>query len=144
MMPFTGHLEKQFTMGKHLHIRGRIKLLPHSFYINLQSSAYVYPHPDILFHFNPRFGKVGGKHIICRNSWANGKWDKEERSENQTDFMPGRDFHLIISCADSAYQVYLNEKLIAEFQFRLDPKTADTVYIQGDIKVYDVFLEAPY
>lgn len=144
LMPYTGRLEQPFTNGKNLHIRGRIKLLPHSFYVNLQTNHLVWPHPNILFHLNPRFGNVGGKHVICRNSWINGKWDREERSENLTDFMPGKTFHLKIACTDISYQVYLNEKLIAEFIFRDNPRLVETVYIQGDIKVFDVVLESAY
>ncbi|KXJ84409.1 hypothetical protein RP20_CCG021453 [Aedes albopictus] len=144
LMPYTGRLAEPFTNGKNLHIRGRIKLLPHSFYVNLQSNHRVWPHPNIPFHLNPRFGNVGGKHVICRNSWLNGKWDREERSENLTDFMPGKTFHLKIACTDVSYQVYLNEKLIAEFIFRDNPKLVETVYIQGDIKVFDVTLESAY
>ncbi|XP_058819606.1 32 kDa beta-galactoside-binding lectin-like [Topomyia yanbarensis] len=144
IMPYTGRLAQPFTNGKNLHIRGRIKLLPHSFYVNLQSNHYCWPHPNVQFHLNPRFGSVGGKHVICRNSWIDGKWDREERSENLTDFMPGKLFHLKIACTDVSYQVYLNEKLIAEFVFREDPKLVETIYIQGDIKVFDVVLESAY
>ncbi|XP_058447160.1 galectin-8-like [Malaya genurostris] len=142
IMPYTGRLTQPFTNGKNLHIRGRIKLLPHSFYVNLQSNHFCWPHPNVLFHLNPRFGSVGGKHVICRNSWINGKWDREERSENLTDFMPGKLFHIKIACSDISYQVYLNEKLIAEFKFREDPRLVETIYIQGDVKVFDVVLES--
>lgn len=144
LMPYTGRLSEHFTNGKNLHIRGRVKLLPHSFFLNLQTNHYVWPHPKILFHLNPRFGSVGGKHVICRNSWINDKWDREERSKNLTDFMPGKTFHLRIACTDVSYQVYLNEKLIAEFIFRDNPKLVETVYIQGDIRVYDVLLESAH
>lgn len=144
VMPYTGQLDEYFTNGKNLHILGRVKLLPHSFHVNLQTNHYVWPHPNILFHLNPRFGNVGGKHVICRNSWMNGKWDREERSENLTDFMPGKTFHLKLACTDVSYQVYLNEKLIAEFIFRDNPRLVGTIYIQGDIKVFDVVLESAY
>ncbi|XP_055591451.1 galectin-9-like [Uranotaenia lowii] len=144
IMPYTGLLMERFSNGKALHIRGRVKLLPHSFYVNLQNSHRVWPHPNIFFHLNPRFGNVGGKHVICRNSWMNGKWDREERSENVTDFMPGKVFHLKIICTDVSYQVHLNDKLIAEFIFRDNPSHVDSVYIQGDIKLYDVLLQSAY
>ncbi|XP_055541703.1 galectin-6-like [Wyeomyia smithii] len=144
IMPYTGQLLESFTNGKSLHIRGRVKLLPHSFYVNLQTNHFWWPHSNVLFHLNPRFGSVGGKHVICRNSWINGKWEREERSENLTDFMPGKLFHLKIACSDMSYQVYLNEMLIAEFIFRGDPRFVKSVYIQGDIKVFDVVLESAY
>uniref|UniRef100_A0A182NUN9 Galectin n=1 Tax=Anopheles dirus TaxID=7168 RepID=A0A182NUN9_9DIPT len=143
-MPYTGVLKEPFTNGRKLHLYGRVKLLPHSFYVNLQSSAYVWPHPNILFHLNPRFGSVGGRHVICRNSWQNGKWEREERSENVTDFAPGKPFHLQIACTDVSYQVSLNDKLIAEFIFRENPRLVEAVYIQGDIKVFDVVVETAY
>lgn len=143
-MPYTGVLQEPFTNGRKLHLYGRVKLLPHSFYVNLQSSAYVWPHPNILFHLNPRFGSVGGRHVICRNSWQNGKWEREERSENVTDFAPGKAFHLQIACTDVSYQVSLNDKLIAEFIFRDNPRLVEAVYIQGDIKVFDVVVETAY
>ncbi|XP_035778883.1 32 kDa beta-galactoside-binding lectin-like [Anopheles albimanus] len=143
-MPYTGVLPVPFTNGQKLHIFGRIKLLPHSFYINLQTSAYVWPHPNILFHLNPRFGKVGGRHVICRNSWRNGKWEREERTDNPSDMQPGKPFHLQIECTDVAYQVLLNDKLISEFIFRDDPRLVEAVFIQGDIKLYDVVVETAY
>ncbi|XP_053673024.1 galectin-9-like [Anopheles nili] len=143
-MPYTGVLQEKFTNGRKLNLYGRVKLLPHSFYVNLQSSAYVWPHPDILFHLNPRFGNVGGRHVICRNSWQNGKWEREERSENVTEFAPGKNFHLQIACTDVSYQVSLNGKLIAEFIFRDSPRLVEAVYIQGDIKVFDVVVETAY
>uniref|UniRef100_A0A182K393 Galectin n=1 Tax=Anopheles christyi TaxID=43041 RepID=A0A182K393_9DIPT len=143
-MPYTGVLQESFTDGRKLHLYGRVKLLPHSFYVNLQSSAYVWPHPNILFHLNPRFGSVGGRHVICRNSWQNGKWEREERSENVTDFAPGKPFHLQIACTDVSYQVSLNDKLIAEFIFRDNPRLVEAIYIQGDIKVFDVVVETAY
>ncbi|XP_053662599.1 galectin-8-like [Anopheles marshallii] len=143
-MPYTGVLRAPFIDGYKLHLYGRVKLLPHSFYVNLQSSAYVWPHPNILFHLNPRFGSVGGRHVICRNSWINGKWDREERSENMTDFAPGKAFHLQIACTDVSYQVSLNDKMIAEFVYRDNPRLVEAVYIQGDIKVFDVVVETAY
>lgn len=122
---------------------GKIKMLPHSFYINLQNGNKIWPHPEIAFHFNPRFAKANvGKHIICKNAWYNGKWDKEERTEIAADFSPGKPFILEIVCHQQIYEVILNSKVIAEFNFRLDPHKVDTIYIQGDIKVWDVSVSA--
>lgn len=140
-MPFYGKVNSQFTMGTRLHIIGRVKVLPHSFFVNFQRGDKIWPHPIIAFHFNPRFALVGGKHSICRNSWFDGRWDREERSEIKTDFMPSRTFHLIFQITDSAYHVYLNGKLISEYQFRVRADIVDTVYIQGDIKLKAVIFE---
>lgn len=140
-MPYYGELKKIFSNGYRIQITGRVKLLPHSFYVNLQQGTKIWPHPNIPFHLNPRFANIGGKHVICRNSWQNGEWDREERTEIHMDFMPGKEFSLTINCCDSSYNVYLNDKFIAEFQFRMNENLVDTIYIQGDIHLYSVTLE---
>lgn len=144
-LPYYGLLPpKSFGVGKCLRIEGRVKLLPHSFYVNLQGGQNIWPHPIIAFHFNPRFAKHGGgigKHVVCRNAWYNGTWAKEQRSELDTDFCPGKSFTLVIVCAMAAYEVYVNKKLITEFRFQVDPEIVDTVYVQGDVRLWDVVLE---
>ncbi|CAD7080267.1 unnamed protein product [Hermetia illucens] len=140
-VPFYGIFPDSLVDGKRLRIEGRVKILPHSFFINLQQGQQIWPHPTIAFHLNPRFANIGGKHVICRNSWIDGSWGHEERTEQQTDFMPGQHFTLTIVCTNSTYEVNLNRRIIAEYKHRVDPKVVDTIYIQGDIKLWDIALE---
>lgn len=142
-MPFYGKLPSHLSPGSRLHVVGRVKVLPHSFYMNLQQSQCIWPHPTIAFHLNPRFNTVGGKHVIIKNSWLDGRWDREERSEIHTDFMPSRTFHMIIACTSGGYEVYLNGNLIAQYNHRIDSKIVDTVYIHGDIRLKHISQEAP-
>ncbi|XP_055297015.1 galectin-4-like isoform X2 [Sitodiplosis mosellana] len=135
VMPYYGRLLSKFINGSRLHIVGRVKVLPYSFYINLQQGDIIWPHPSIPFHFNVRFTTIGGKNVIVKNSWLDGRWDREERSEIHTDFMPSRIFHLEIVYTSDAYHVFLNDKLITEFHKRTDPSLVDTVFIYGDIKL---------
>ncbi|XP_054744039.1 galectin-8-like isoform X2 [Anastrepha obliqua] len=143
-LPYYGLLPtNSLKVGRCLQIVGRVKLLPQSFYINLQKGQHYWPHPIIAFHFNPRFSKQSGaigKAIVCRNAWFNGAWAEEERSELDTDFRPGKTFRLAIVCAENAFEVYLNDKLITEFKYRIKPDIVDTLYIQGDIKLRSVVL----
>lgn len=141
MMPYYGKLIEPFVSGSRIHIFARVKVLPHSFYVNLQQGAMIWPHPTIPFHLNPRFTTIGGKHVIVKNSWLDGKWEREERSEIHTDFMPSRSFHMIIECSDNEYHVYVNDKLIAEYKKRIKADIIDTVYIHGDIKLINVSQE---
>lgn len=140
-MPYYGRFEERFTSGKELHILGRVKLLPHSFFINLQDSSRIWPHPNIPLHLNSRFGQINKKNVIIRNSWLNGKWDEEERcfTQDPNCFVPGGWFHLYIACHDEDYQIYLNNVLIAEYQFRINPNIVNTVLIQGDLRLERVF-----
>jgi len=140
-MPCYAKMEERFTSGKEVHIVGRVKVLPHSFFINLQDSCRIWPHPNIPLHLNPRFRHAGKRNMICRNSWLNGKWDEEERCVTQEDntFMPGDWFHLSIACHDEQYQICLNQSVIAEYPFRINPQIVNALLVQGDVKICAVF-----
>ncbi|ALC37982.1 galectin, partial [Drosophila busckii] len=145
-LPYYGKLApKSLREGRCLKIEGRVRLLPHSFYINLQQGQDIWPHPIIAFHLNPRFSQTSsstmGKAVVCRNAWHNGAWAEEERSELDTNLRPGRTFSLAIVCsANKSFEVYVNRKFITEFKYQVDPEIVDTVYIQGDIKLWNVTL----
>uniref|UniRef100_A0A1L8DQ94 Galectin n=1 Tax=Nyssomyia neivai TaxID=330878 RepID=A0A1L8DQ94_9DIPT len=148
-VPFYGHFESSFRSGHLLHIRARLKLLPHSFYINFQMGDKIWPHPVIHFHFNPRFANTGGRHIICQNSWMEGEWGREERSECPMEFVPGQIFNLRILSTHYSYQVYLDGSLISEFIFhkegsKMPSFQPDTIYIQGDIQLLGIYVQNTY
>ncbi|BFF96105.1 galectin-9 [Drosophila madeirensis] len=145
-LPYYGALPANSLFeGRCLKIEGRVRLLPHSFYINLQQGRDIWPHPVIAFHLNPRFSKASsgaiGKAVVCRNAWYNGSWAVEERSELDTNFRPGRTFSLAIVCAKESFEVYVNKQFITEFKYKVSPEIVDTVYIQGDVKLWNVTLE---
>ncbi|XP_020800902.1 galectin-9 isoform X1 [Drosophila serrata] len=145
-LPYYGALPpNSLVEGRCLKIEGRVRLLPHSFYINLQRGQDIWPHPVIAFHLNPRFSKASsgalGKAVVCRNAWLNGSWAEEERSELDTNFRPGRTFILVIVCTKDSFEVYVNRQFITEFKYKVSPELVDTVYIQGDVKLWNVTLE---
>ncbi|KAH8360958.1 hypothetical protein KR093_001321 [Drosophila rubida] len=145
-LPYYGTLlPKSLKEGRCLKIEGRVRLLPHSFYINLQQGQNIWPHPIIAFHLNPRFSQTSsgaiGKAIVCRNAWYNGNWAQEERSELDTNLRPGRTFSLAIVCSKDSFEVYVNHQFITEFKYQVELDLIDTVYIQGDVKLWNVTLE---
>ncbi|XP_032592109.1 galectin-8 isoform X2 [Drosophila grimshawi] len=145
-LPYYGTLlPKSLKEGRCLKIEGRVRLLPHSFYINLQQGQHIWPHPVIAFHLNPRFSQTStgaiGKAVVCRNAWYNGRWAEEERSELDTNFRPGRTFSLAIVCSKESFEVYVNRQFITKFKYHFNPDVVDTVYIQGDVKLWNVTLE---
>ncbi|KAH8284474.1 hypothetical protein KR044_004103 [Drosophila immigrans] len=145
-LPYYGTLlPKSLKKGRCIKIEGRVRLLPHSFYINLQQGQNIWPHPIIAFHLNPRFSQTSsgaiGKAVVCRNAWYNGGWAQEERSELDTNLRPGRTFSLAIVCSNDSFEVYVNQKFITEFKYHVKPDMIDTVYIQGDVKLWNVTLE---
>lgn len=146
-VPFFGKLKQPFDSGHVLHISGRLKVLPDSFYLNLQSSSKIWPHSNIHFHFNPRFAITGsGKHILCCNSWLANDWGQEERSEiSYKEFYPGKRFQLRFQRTYSSYMVFMNDQLINTFRFRDDGDLKpDTVYIQGDFVINEIFVSNSY
>ena len=50
-------LPEKLEFGSQIEFYGKVKLLPHSFYINLQDGTQLWPHPNVLLHLNPRFRK---------------------------------------------------------------------------------------
>ncbi|XP_049834573.1 galectin-6-like isoform X1 [Schistocerca gregaria] len=134
--PFTGSLE-EFGIGHELEITGRVKILPHSFYVNLQSGSYVCPHPIIPLHINPRF-RAG--YTMVRNAWVKGKWGTEEKA-HCSHFRPGRPFCLKIVCTEDQYSVYVDGSLMDSFKYRCSPQIVDTLYIHGDIVLKDIVVK---
>ncbi|XP_017483871.1 PREDICTED: galectin-4-like, partial [Rhagoletis zephyria] len=124
--------------GRFLKIEGRVKLLPISFYINLQSNVYHWPPPVVAFHLGPRFSNKSeniSRATIVRCAWYDGAWSPEERSCIDTEFLPGKAFRLAIACEEDAYEVYLNGKYLLDFKYHMRPEVVDTVYIQGEVKL---------
>lgn len=141
-VPYIGKIPGGFTKNKTIHIYGKVKMLPHSITINLQEKPFFWPHPVIPLHINPRFSNQGGQHIVCRNSWMNGKWTKEERTDLMAkDLSPGKFFKMTIECGFENYAIYVNERFFAEYSFRCDPVIVDTVNIFGDICLKKIWIE---
>lgn len=145
-IPFYGVLDpSSFSIGRVLKIEGRVKLLPQSFYINLQNGQDVWPHPIIALHLNTRFTKQHtgaiGRATLVRNAWKDGAWGVEELSELVTQLRPGKAFSLCIVNNPKSFDIYVNHQFMANFKYRMPSSVVNTVYIQGDIKLWDVTLE---
>ncbi|XP_029044836.2 galectin-9-like isoform X1 [Osmia bicornis bicornis] len=137
-VPITVGIESEFKPGTRLFIAGRLKLLPHSFYVNLQKGKAIYPHPIIALHLNPRFSYGSSAPYVVMNCWMNGSWEHEERHHGHLSWMPGRDFLLTIRCEHEVYTIWLGDKMIGEFKHRLQPSIVDTLKISGDIVLHEL------
>lgn len=145
-LPFYGSIDpSSFGVGRVFKIEGRVKLLPQSFYINLQNGCDIWPHPEIALHLNTLFTKQNtgaiGRTTLVRNAWKDGGWGVEERSDLLTHLRPGKLFSMCIVNNTKCFDIYVNHKLLATFKYRMHPASINTIYIQGDIKLWDVMLE---
>jgi hypothetical protein len=138
--PVTFLLPGGFQRDWQLEIYGRVKMLPHSFYVNLQEGAHRWPHPNIPLHLNPRFGMGSGESLFVRNAWIDKGWGREERTPG-FQFAPGSPFTMAIRRGNDHFSVWIDGKLAGEFKFRGTVDKIDTVHIEGDVVVFGVVLE---
>ncbi|XP_058803209.1 galectin-4-like isoform X2 [Phymastichus coffea] len=138
-LPALVDLPNGLGIGARLTIKGRLKLLPHSFYVNLQRGKTIYPHPEIALHLNPRYHYGNAPSCLVMNCWSDGSWQKEERHHGQS-WTPGREFLLTVRCEHEAYVIWLNDRMIAEFRHRLQPSLVDTVHVAGDLVLYEMLV----
>lgn len=157
-MPFLGKLSKPLALGWALEICGRLKMLPQSFYINLQDSVHMWPHPVIPLHLNPRFckcslyiaflissitmivlGTTAGFEVFVRNAWVDGDWGPEERAPIFP-FLSGADFKIVIRREMDCFTIWVAEQVVAVFKFRGGVDKINYVYIAGDLTVSNVTL----
>ncbi|KAI9582596.1 uncharacterized protein LOC119636267 [Glossina fuscipes] len=144
-LPFVGSIPKgSFINGRILKIEGQMKLLPQSFLINIQKGCSVWPHPKIALHLRADFSLqnagVVGRATLLRSAYVDGQWIVGKRSYINTDLHPGKAFSVCILSAKKSFQIYINHSLISELLFHCDPRIIDTIYIQGDVKLWDVAL----
>lgn len=140
-VPFTVKIPGGFSKNHILNIVGKTKMLPNQMTINLQDTAKVYPHPNIALHINPRFSHQGGKHVMCMNSWLNGKWCKEQRTDLETNHLsPGRQFKVTIETSSECYSISINDIFFSEFLYRYEPSMVNILNIFGDITLEKVWI----
>ncbi|XP_054262801.1 uncharacterized protein LOC128986447 [Macrosteles quadrilineatus] len=134
--PLFAALPKKLVKKSKIEILGKVKLLPHSFYVNLQEGSDHWPHPLVPFHLSTRFMYPDRK--VIANTWAREKWHSEEKSSYKFPFTPGQTFSLTISCEDDRYMVHMDGHVLLVYRHRVPYKSVDTLMIHGDIFIYNV------
>lgn len=135
IFPLLGNLSTGLLIGQEIEIVGRIKLLPHSFFINLQSSDLTWPHPDVFLHLNPRF-LMGSGCCVVLNSWHKGRWGVEQRFPLL--FRPGRPFSIKILCKREEYSITVDGVPLGSFSYRSSPHVVNTMFVQGDVVIKEI------
>jgi len=135
VLPVLGNLPMGLLIGQELEIVGRTKLLPHSFYVNLQNTMHMWPHPDIMLHINPRFPTSAEFNVIV-NSWSKGKWGNQHKYPSL--FRPGQPFSIKILCKRDEYLVRVDGIELCAYRYSSSVHTVNTLYIQGDALIKEI------
>uniref|UniRef100_A0A1B6FMN4 Galectin n=1 Tax=Cuerna arida TaxID=1464854 RepID=A0A1B6FMN4_9HEMI len=135
--PMYGILQKKLTPNSEIVITGKVQLLPISFFVNLQQSSGIWPHPEIPLHISTRFNHER-KYVILANAWIDQDWGKEEITVKPPFFVPGSEFTLRILCSNDAFVVQKDGKPLLTFRHRVPYSNIDTILIDGEIFVYNI------
>ncbi|XP_034257070.1 galectin-9-like isoform X2 [Thrips palmi] len=134
---YFGRFKPNLSSGLEITIKGRMKLLPQSFYINLQQGSQLWPHPNVHFHLNPRFAAEDSEHVVVVNGWMHGSWGTEQRY-NKCRFRPGEPFTIVIYVEEQRYRVMVNGLQQAAMPHRAPPSLVDTLVVRGDLFINHV------
>lgn len=134
---FIGRFKPNLSSGMEITLKGRMKLLPQSFYINLQQGCQLWPHPNVHLHLNPRFAAEDSEHVVVVNGWMRGSWGSEQ-IYNRCRFRPGEPFSIVIYVEDQRYRVMVNGLQQAAMFHRAPPSLVDTLVVRGDLFINHV------
>ncbi|XP_073825866.1 galectin-8-like [Musca autumnalis] len=134
-----------FELGYSMVIWGRVRSKPQHFRICLQTGHNIWPQPTVAlaieFQFSFNSNGETEEPLIVRNSFTNGRWSEEIKSELTTGLRQNSEFHLYIVHGKKAFEILLNNRPLLNYPYKVNPKCVDTVLVSGDIKLYDIEIE---
>lgn len=137
--PLLFLLSNKLSVGNLIEICGRVKLLPHTFFINLQHGKLLWPHPNISFHTSVRFKyKAESVHKVICNSYKNDVWGNEEIPDMECPYDPGRAFVMRILLKQDHFNVSIDDERFINYKYREDFKLINTIYISGDVSIQSI------
>ncbi|KAI5710259.1 hypothetical protein M8J76_013862 [Diaphorina citri] len=140
--PLLFQLSNKLAVGNMIEIDGRVKLLPHTFFINLQHGKLLWPHPNISFHTSVRFKyKAESVHKVVCNSYRNDVWGTEEIPAMECPYDPGRSFVMRILVKEDHFSVSIDDEKFINYKYRDDFSLINTIYISGDVFIQSVHVK---
>uniref|UniRef100_A0A1A9W0J7 Galectin n=1 Tax=Glossina brevipalpis TaxID=37001 RepID=A0A1A9W0J7_9MUSC len=121
-----------FRVRYSIFIKGRVRGRPKQLTINLQAGARVWPPPPIILSLQFIFEKIDESEGLNRQD------DVVISPKVTTNLPPGSNFELEIVRKLKDFEVFLNEKLVKKCGYTISPKLIDTIYVYGDIKLFDI------
>lgn len=121
--------------GTMITIQGSVNPNAQGFSINLTSGPGELGTSDIALHMNPRYNE----NSCVRNSFRNGNWENEDRSDpNTPPVPPGQPFEAIILVQNAKFMIAFNGRHFCEFAHRVPKERITHVIVKGDVQVNNV------
>ncbi|XP_043243344.1 uncharacterized protein LOC122392496 isoform X2 [Amphibalanus amphitrite] len=136
---FPCRLPEPIQDGGEIRLTGRVKMLPFSFFVDLRHGSQLYPEPEVILHFNPRFQVNNNFDIMVLNTKAAG-WGREQRPEGFP-FRAGRPFQLRFVCRPGSWEVLVDGALLVKYPHRLSKASLDAIDVRGDVVIESVFFQ---
>jgi len=138
-VPYLAKLDNTIQPGQILIVRGVAtgKKLD----INLTTGPNVdgYTGDNIAIHISWRQKEKA----VVMNSYENGEWKKEERHGGAA-IHDGEPFDLRVRAHDDRFEVFLQQKKLADFHYRLPINMITHVFVTGDVRLQALAWEGNY
>jgi len=138
-IPYLAKLDNVIQPGQSLIIRG--VATGKKFDINLATGPRIegYSGDNIALHVSWRQNEKA----IILNSYENGEWKKEDRHGGAV-IKEGEPFDFRIRAHDDRFEIFLQHKKLADFQYRLPINIISHVFVTGDVRLQALAWEGNY
>jgi len=129
-IPYLAKLENTIQPGQSLIVRG--VATGKKIDVNLASGPNVdgYSGDNIALHLSWRKTEKA----IVLNTLENGEWKKEERHGGAS-IKDGEPFDLRVRAHDDRFEIFLQQKKLADFHYRLPLNIVSHVFVTGDVRL---------
>lgn len=138
-VPYLARLDNTINPGQSLIVRG--VTTGKKFDINLATGPAVdgYSGDNIALHISWRQNEKA----LVLNSYEGGQWKKEERHGGAA-IHEGEPFDLRIRAHDDRFELFLQHKKVADFQYRLPVNVISHLFVTGDLRLQALAWEGNY
>lgn len=136
----TVGLLKGVPEGYQVVIRGRLRLLLHSFVLELADNAREWPRPNVPIHVNVRahVESQRDRQLVVFNAWL-GEWGPERRQRTAR-LIPGTQTTFRIVRGPNNWATFADDILIGELEFRSSPNAVRALRVRGDLYPQEIYI----
>lgn len=135
-VPFKTEIPGALAPGRMISISGIPNPSAARFTINLQNG--LHDGCDVIMHFDVRFHFGSNVNVVVRNHCQRGGWGPEENQLSHFPFVSNSNFDLLILVEQNCFKIAVNGQHLLEFKHRLPYQEANSLSINGDVKLTQI------